>query len=170
MNGYPELGRLYDGHAEAVFRFLLFFTRDEADAKDILQELFRNLAEKPQRLAGVEDERGFLLRLARNLAVDAIRRADVRRRARDRMAAEPAALFSAAADPDVRLFREALERALALLPPEQRGVVQLKLWEGLTFEQIAAVFSIPPNTAASRYRYGLDKLRDELRPLYEEMK
>ena len=44
MNGYPELGRLYDGHAEAVFRFLLFFTRDEADAKDILQELFRNLA------------------------------------------------------------------------------------------------------------------------------
>ena len=118
----------------------------------------------------MQDERGFLLRLARNLAVDTIRRADVRRRARDRMAAEPAALFSIAADPDVRLFREALERALALLPPEQRGVVQLKLWEGLTFEQIAAVFSIPPNTAASRYRYGLDKLRDELRPLYEEMK
>ena len=56
------------------------------------------------------------------------------------------------------------------LPPEQREVVHLKLWEGLTFEEIAAALEIPPNTAASRYRYGLDKLRELLRPLYEEIK
>ena len=48
--------------------------------------------------------------------------------------------------------------------------MHLKLWEGLTFEEIAAALDISPNTAASRYRYGLDKLRDRLRPLYEEMK
>jgi RNA polymerase sigma-70 factor (ECF subfamily) len=46
----------------------------------------------------------------------------------------------------------------------------LNLWEGLTFEEIAAALDLSPNTAASRYRYGLDKLRDRLRPLYEEMK
>jgi RNA polymerase sigma-70 factor (ECF subfamily) len=40
----------------------------------------------------------------------------------------------------------------------------------MTFEAIAAVLEIPPNTAASRYRYGLDKLRDRLRPIYEEIK
>ena len=60
--------------------------------------------------------------------------------------------------------------ALGELPEEQRAVVHLKLWEGLTFEQIAAALDISPNTAASRYRYGLDKLRERLRPLYEEMK
>ena len=60
--------------------------------------------------------------------------------------------------------------ALAELPPEQRAVAHLKLWTGLTFEQIAAALEIPPNTAASRYRYALDKLRARLRPLYEEMK
>lgn len=49
-------------------------------------------------------------------------------------------------------------------------MVHLKLWEGLTFEQIAASLDLPPNTAASRYRYALDKLRDHLRPLYEEIK
>jgi RNA polymerase sigma-70 factor (ECF subfamily) len=49
-------------------------------------------------------------------------------------------------------------------------VVHLKLWEGLTFEQIAGALDIPLNTAASRYRYGLDKLRGRLRPLYEELK
>jgi RNA polymerase sigma factor (sigma-70 family) len=67
-------------------------------------------------------------------------------------------------------FRAALTVALAELPADQRAVVHLKLWEGLTFEQIAAALNTPPNTAASRYRYGLDKLRERLRPLYEEIK
>jgi RNA polymerase sigma-70 factor (ECF subfamily) len=56
------------------------------------------------------------------------------------------------------------------LPAEQREVVHLKLWEGLTFDQIAQLLDIPANTAASRYRYGLDKLRECLRPLYDEVK
>jgi RNA polymerase sigma-70 factor (ECF subfamily) len=45
----------------------------------------------------------------------------------------------------------------------------LKLWERQTFEQIAATLDISPNTAASRYRYALDKLRERLRPIYEEL-
>jgi RNA polymerase sigma-70 factor (ECF subfamily) len=48
--------------------------------------------------------------------------------------------------------------------------VHLKLWEELTFEEIAAALGISPNTAASRYRYAIDKLRDRLRPLHEEIK
>ena len=48
-------------------------------------------------------------------------------------------------------------------------MVHLKLWDGHTFEQIADALDIPANTAASRYRYGLDKLREQLRPLYEEL-
>ena len=53
---------------------------------------------------------------------------------------------------------------------DQRAVVHLKLWEGLTFERIAGLLEIPLNTAASRYRYGLDKLRGQLRPLYDEIR
>ena len=68
------------------------------------------------------------------------------------------------------MFRRALTVALRELPAEQRAVVHLKLWEEMTFEQIAQSLEIPVNTAASRYRYGLDKLRDRLRPLYEESK
>ena len=49
-------------------------------------------------------------------------------------------------------------------------MVHLKLWEGLTFEAIAELLEIPLNTAASRYRYGVDKLRQRLRPLYEEIR
>ena len=54
----------------------------------------------------------------------------------------------------------ALESALRALPAEQREVIVLHIWGQLTFEEAAAVIGIPPNTAASRYRYGLAKLKD----------
>jgi RNA polymerase sigma-70 factor (ECF subfamily) len=63
-----------------------------------------------------------------------------------------------------------LSAALGELPPDQRAVLHLKLWEEFTFERIAEALGIPPNTAASRYRYGIDKLRTLLRPLYNEIK
>ena len=86
------------------------------------------------------------------------------------MAGAPAPLFAPASEPDERAFREALAAALGEIPSDQRAVVHLKLWEGLTFDQIADLLGIPLNTAASRYRYGLDKLRDRLRPLYDEIR
>ncbi|HTI99562.1 MAG TPA: sigma-70 family RNA polymerase sigma factor [Dongiaceae bacterium] len=167
---YPDLERLYDDHAQSLFAFLLNFTRDEADTRDLLQEVFTKLARQPALLQHVREERAFLLRLARNAAVDLIRRRDTRDRNYGQFGAEQVALFSSAADPDTAAFRAELAQALAELPADQRAVVHLKLWEGFTFEQIATALEIPPNTAASRYRYGLDKLRDRLRPLYEEIK
>ena len=49
-------------------------------------------------------------------------------------------------------------------------MIVLKIWNRYTFEEIGGLLEISPNTAASRYRYGLDKLRGRLRPLYEEIK
>jgi len=164
-----ELERLYDEHAPSLFAFLLNLTRDEADTRDVLQEIFVKLAREPKWLAGVRDERAFLIRLAHNAAIDLIRRRSARQRTREQFVAENISLFAPASDPDEKLFREELSVALGELPAEQRAVVHLKLWEGLTFQEIAAALGIPPNTAASRYRYGLDKLRERLRPLYEEI-
>jgi RNA polymerase sigma-70 factor (ECF subfamily) len=99
-----------------------------------------------------------------------MRRRGARERNYERLAAETASLFARASDPDERAFGAALTDALGELPIEQRAVVHLKLWEGLTFEAIAEALEISPNTAASRYRYGVDKLRGLLRPLYDEIK
>jgi RNA polymerase sigma-70 factor (ECF subfamily) len=170
MNDTAQLGRLYDEHANALFGFLLNLTRSESDTRDVLQEIFRRLALKPALLEGIRDERGFLLRMAHNQAVDAIRRRAARDRKHEAQAVETAALFAPAPDPDIQIFRTELEMALAELPPDQRAVVHLKLWEGLTFERVAETLEIPLSTAASRYRYGLDKLRERLRPLYAEIK
>jgi len=170
MRRGTEIDRLYDGHAQPLYAFLLNFTRDEADTRDLLQEIFVKLARDPGLLAGARDERAFLIRLAHNAAIDLIRRRSTRERTKEHFAAESLSPFAPAPAPDEQFFRDGLSEALAGLPADQRAVVHLKLWEELTFEQIAETLEISPNTAASRYRYGLDKLRERLRPLYEEIK
>lgn len=165
-----DLERLYEEHAQALFAFLLNLVRHEADVRDILQEIFCKLARRPGLLAGVRNPRSFLLSLAHNQAIDLMRRRGTRDHNRERWGQEKLGLFAAAGDPDQAAFREQLAAALGELPPDQRAVVHLKLWEGLTFDEIAKTLDLSPNTAASRYRYGLDKLRERLRPLYEEIK
>ena len=91
-------------------------------------------------------------------AIDLIRRRGTRDKTREQFAAEIISPFAPASDPDEQTFRAALAEALAELPPDQRAVVHLKLWEGLTFEQIAEALDIPLNTAASRYRYGVRQI------------
>ena len=164
-----KIERLYDEHAPSLFAFLLNFTHNESETRDLLQEIFVKIAREPDLFQNVHNERAYLIRLARNLAVDFIRRQDSRERVREQAGIERASIFAAASDPDEELFRNELSLALKDLPEEQGTVAYLKLWEGLTFEEIASTLEISPNTAASRYRYALDKLRERLRPLYKEI-
>ncbi len=165
-----DLERVYDAHAQALFGYLLNFTRDEQDTRDALQEVFIKIARQPEVLATARDERAFLIRLARNIAIDLMRRRGARHKKHAQFGIEQISPFAPSADFDQAAFQTRLTAALGELPSEQREVVHLKLWTELTFEQIAATLDISPNTAASRYRYGLDKLRALLRPLYEEIK
>lgn len=100
MPSERELERLYDEHASALFAFLLNLTRDEADTRDCLQEVFVKLVRKPSLLDGVHRERAYLLRLAHNQAIDLIRRRDARDRHHSALANESVELFATADDPD----------------------------------------------------------------------
>jgi RNA polymerase sigma-70 factor (ECF subfamily) len=162
-----DLARLYDDHAPTLFAFLLNVTRNETETRDVMQEAFARLAARPERFGGVRDERGFLLRLAHNLAIDQTRRRTAHANAIERAAHEPTELFEKAPDPDTKAFQKAVASAMEELPEDQRAVVHLKIWEELTFVEIAETLGIPANTAASRYRYALDKLEALLRPLCE---
>jgi RNA polymerase sigma-70 factor (ECF subfamily) len=163
-----ELERLYDSHAGGLFHYLVTFTKTEADARDLLQELFIKLARGAAK-EGVQSEKAWLYRLAHNLAVDWLRRRKVRWDAEERLIKEMEAGHHTTADPDSLLMARHFAEAMKSLPDDQRVVMQLKLWEGMTFEEIAEAQGVPLNTAASRYRYGLEKLRTVLRPLYEEL-
>jgi len=172
MPDQPDLEGLYDNHAQALYGFLLNLTRHEANTRDLLQEIFIKLARRPSLMDNVRSPRSFLLRLAHHAVIDQFRRETTQTKYTEKLAHDPAMtnLFTPTEDPDLADFRNALTEALQHLPTDQRAVVHLKLWEQMTFEDIAGTLEIPLNTAASRYRYGLDKLRNHLRPLYDEIK
>jgi RNA polymerase sigma-70 factor, ECF subfamily len=164
-----RLEECYDAHARALYGYLLNLTGDESETRDTLQEVFVRLATRPTLLDGARNPRRFLLRMAHNMAIDRMRRRIARQQAVTALAADSIERFATSPDPDTSAFREELAAALDGLPVEQRAVVHLKLWEELTFEEIAEILELPMNTAASRYRYGIDKLRDRLRHLYQEL-
>ncbi len=95
-----DLERLYDDHAQALFAFLLSFTRNEADTRDLLQELFIKLVQRPGLVEGIREERAFLLRLSHNLAIDLMRRRSTRQRQSEQIAVEALGLFAPAPEPD----------------------------------------------------------------------
>ena len=161
------LENIYQDHAPALFRFLIRLTGNEADTRDVLQEIFIRLAKSPRMLDGILVPRSYLFRLAHRLVIDHYRREETRQRYENHAHLEQPS--SSHPDPiaeDAKWLQQAIGSSLDALPCEQKAVVILKVWEELTFAEIADVLDISANTAASRYRYALDKLRDELRPLH----
>lgn len=164
----PSLEQVYDAHADALYSFLLSCTRNHAQVQDALQEVFLKLARRPSLLEKARDDRRYLLQSAHNALRDIVRRSITRTVYEDRHAVEAPSILLPVFPSDDDAFRIAVEASLDSIPAEQRAVLHLKLWEDLTFAQIAEALEISPHTAASRYRYALDKLRDLLRPVYEE--
>src|SRR5579862_5512912 len=106
-----SLERIYDEHAQALFAFLLNFTRSEPDTRDVLQEVFGKIAARPGLLDGARDERAFLLRLVHNMAVDLIRRRSTREKNHDEFSTTAPRLFADTTNADETCFHEALAAA-----------------------------------------------------------
>ena len=169
MSPAPEtLLRLHTAYAAGVYRFLWTLTRDQAAAQDLLQGVFVKLARDASGLAGAVSEQAWIFRIGRNAALDWLRRGRVRHRAALHLA-DMAEAFVLPEDPDAAALERRMARALAGLPEEQRAVVQLHLWEGLTFREIAEIQEVPLPTVTSRYHYGITALRAALQPLYSEL-
>jgi RNA polymerase sigma-70 factor (ECF subfamily) len=131
------------------------WTRCEADADDVVQEAFVRFWKHQRHLPG--NPNALVITSIRRAALDLLRRSD-RRTVRERAVAADADVvewFEPEADPRL----QALANSLPSLSAEQREVVVLKIWGDLTFDQIGEQLEIPPNTAASRWRYAMDALR-----------
>lgn len=143
-----------ESHYEAQAAQLILYGRalglSHGEAEDVLQETFLALM---QRAEAPEQPAHYCLRSFRNRALNH-KRGLWRRLTRE---LESARWFERG-DGETRAERAAM-RCLEQLPPEQREVIVLKIWHGHTFEQIAELQEVSPNTAAGRYRYGLQKLK-----------
>jgi len=139
----------------ALHRYALMILANRQDAEDAVQQVFLRLVHSRARIR--PEAMGAYLRTAvRNESFSVLRH---RQRAPDE--ADDALLEAAGpdSDPDERI---ALDAALRTLPADQREVVYLKVYEGLTFQEIADLTSESINTVASRWRYAMDKLRAAL--------
>ena len=165
-----KLERIWNEHATGLLGMLKTFCACPEDAQDALQELFLRVGKNPSVVESVKSPRAFLTVSARRIAIDAARkRASDQRREESSEAAE-AVHPSPMASKNDGDFAAAISKALAELPLEQRSVFEAKVLHGKTLSVIAAEQAITLNTAASRLRYSLDKIRSRLRPHYEAMK
>lgn len=158
-------------HGPKLFLFARQQTRSHEDAQDVLQDAIVKLVEKIRAgefVGGQEAWQPYLYTSIRRLAIDLSRKVDRRRRREDNVSADAEVIDRDAFHPwfdsgegDVET-REQLEEALKALPEKFSEVIIMKIWGERTFADIGEVLEISQNTAASRYRYGLEALKREL--------
>ena len=147
---------IYDLYGPAMYRAAARMLGNTADAEDAVQEVFVSLVRSRRWLAGAKDLKAYLFVSLHRTA------GRIGRRSRQRQMAclqEPQAKNST---PDGDFDVEAMRGAVKRLPDQQRNVIALKIDGELTFAQISEILNINHNTAVSRYRYAIERLKSML--------
>ena len=163
------LALLYARYADVVYGLAFRIVRQAEVAEEVTQETFLRVWRSAHTFQGEPSGfRSWLFRIARNLALDQLRRQAARPRTvtitpeptDDRAPLDTLAdeTCDVAAQATARCLRDQVRRALLTLPPEQRHVLELAYFGGLTHREIAAQTGQPLGTIKTRLRLGLHKL------------
>ena len=162
---------LFDRYGDLVYSTALRVLHDPQLAEDVSQEIFVRIWKAPQRYVA---DRGrfltWLISVTRNRSVDELRSRGRRRRyetaSPEEQEFEPPAGDSANPALSAQLAEQAgiVRAALAELPPEQREVIELAYFGGLTQQEISVRLAQPLGTVKTRIRLGMQKLRAALAP------
>ena len=160
-----------EAHGPKLLLFARQQTRSHEDAKDVFQDALVKLVEKVRSgefVGGQESWQPYLYTAIRRLAIDLSRRDDRRKRREDSVTADAETGQYDALQPWFENdssddeTRAQLEKSLKELPAKFSEVILMKIWGERTFAQIGETLGISQNTAASRYRYGLEALKRNL--------
>lgn len=159
------LGALYDRYARVLFGVLYRMLGSPEAAEEVAQDAFHSVWRQARSYRAERGSvRTWLLAISRNAAVD-WRRTKGRRMAREAAIDEAADLAAAGSVEGyvvASLGARRVRAAVGALPPEQRDVLTLAFWGGLSQSEIAQRIGIPLGTVKSRVRLGMAKLRDRL--------
>ncbi len=150
--------RLYDEYHRLVYGIALRVLSDVRAAEDVTQAVFLKIWSSPETFKS-GNFAGWIARVARNRAIDVLRD---HRQIADAMPAMAPADVELEDDVARALDGKSLRDAMSRLPHEQREVIELGFFGGLSHDQIAKRTGLPLGTVKTRIRSGLRKLRDQL--------
>lgn len=150
---FLQIRQLYDRHGSALVAYARVFLPDFSSAEDAVQSVFLRMLSG--NVALPEYPAAYLYRAVKNAALNTNRSA----KKEMPLSEEISWLVHQDGDRDATLL---VESSLQELPEEQREVVILRIWSGMTLEEISQSLEVPSNTVASRYRYALEKLRKRI--------
>jgi RNA polymerase sigma-70 factor (ECF subfamily) len=153
-----QVEEIYDRFGERLYHYLTLKLASSSDAEDVLQEVFYRLVRYRVRLRFIREPAAFMFRIARNEAIRFIGRKGRGRTSPISVEEITGVIQHELTGTDPVLLRRVSE-ALSRIPENQREVIILRFFEELTFKEISSICGITLNTAASRYRYGIQKLR-----------
>jgi RNA polymerase sigma-70 factor, ECF subfamily len=152
--GREEIQGLYHEHSRALLLYACSLLGRKHVAEDVLHQVFMKLLEQDTT---PEEPRPYLFRAVRNAALNVMRQESKNVDVND---IEP--WFEAPQQDHVAHIT--LQSGLMQISSEQRQVLVLHVWGGLSFEEIGSVLDISANTSASRYRYAMQHLRTRMQP------
>lgn len=155
-NDPAALEMIWSEYAPDLLGYLSALHCSRNDAEETLQEVFVTIARKRESVAAARLLKPYLFRLARNIALNRIKR---NKRNRDRDENISGWLVPVDLSPPDEDQIQKLVEGLAGLPEKQRSVLVLKFYRDKTLREIGTLLGISENTAASCFRYGIEKLR-----------
>ena len=147
---------MWNRYADDLFAYLLAVLCSRHDAEDVLQTVFVKIVQKRDRLAKARRLDAYVYRIARNEAFSFISR---RKKDRTIKTVDESWLNLPEGHKETNELAEQIQAALARLPEQQREVIVMKIYRQKTFLEISRLLGLSQNTVASRYRYGMEKLR-----------
>jgi RNA polymerase sigma-70 factor (ECF subfamily) len=162
LGSAEALRRIYEKYENQMLTLGISFLNDLGAAEDVVHDVFVRFAEQGARIRLKGSLKAYLATSVANGARDVIRRRKVRGR---HSGNKDVSRGDCGGPLETAIADEMLGRlgcAMAELSDEQREVIALRLQGGMTFRVIAANLGISVNTAMSRYRYGIDRLRSLL--------
>ncbi len=161
----------YDATSSRVYGMVLRILSDQSAAEDVTIEVYMQVHQQASRY---KPERGmpsaWLLTLARSRAIDHLRRTSAQQRweAPLETTAIPSPMPGPEACSATSEIQHAVKAALATLSQEQRQVIEIAYYTGVSHAEIAIQLGQPLGTVKSRIRTGMNMLRNHLRPLLAE--
>jgi RNA polymerase sigma-70 factor (ECF subfamily) len=161
-----SLGAFVRRYQEGLLRFASRFLSDDLTAQDVVQETFLRVARHPRRLLDVESCHNWLIRVARNICLDHIRKAVRGRKAMARLAESAREAAPAEAEAATALSREETRaqvfQAIGTLRPRYREVVLLKVQEGKSYREIAAITGLSATNVGYILHHAMKALAQKL--------